>query len=303
MSSSSKFEYLTLNNNTKIPPFGFGTYKLENIPEKIKFALNNGYRLIDTAKIYKNEEEVGKGINEYLSSQKEIKREDLYIVTKLWQDDHKDPVNALKESLKRLNLSYVDLYLIHWPLPNFDENTKKLEKKIPLHIVWEGMEKCVELGLTKSIGVSNFNAQLLLDLCSYAKILPVINQVEIHPLLQQKKLVKDCNYLNIKLMAYMPLVRMGEKIEGEKFDLYTNEKILNLAKKYKQNPTCIVLNWHLHRKIIPIPKANGDEHIKDNILSLQFVMEEDEYKIIDEFDQNLRLCLSDYRAEGFDIFA
>ena len=130
--------------------------KLENIPNKIKFALENGYRLIDTAKIYKNEEEVGKGINEYLSSHKEIKREDLYIVTKLWQDEHNDPVNALKNSLKRLNLSYVDLFLIHWPLPNYSNN--KVEKKVPLHKIWEGMEKCVELGLTKSIGVSNFNA-------------------------------------------------------------------------------------------------------------------------------------------------
>jgi diketogulonate reductase-like aldo/keto reductase len=101
--------------------------KLENIPNKIKFALENGYRLIDTAKIYKNEEEVGKGINEYLSSHKEIKREDLYIVTKLWQDEQNDPVNALKNSLKRLNLSYVDLYLIHWPLPNYSNN--KVEKK------------------------------------------------------------------------------------------------------------------------------------------------------------------------------
>ena len=154
----SKFEYLTLNNGTKITPFGFGTYKLENIPNKIKFALENGYRLIDTAKIYKNEEEVGKGINEYLSSHKEIKREDLYIVTKLWQDEQNDPVNALKNSLKRLNLSYVDLFLIHWPLPNYSNN--KVEKKVPLHLIWEGMEKCVELGLTKSIGVSNFNAQI-----------------------------------------------------------------------------------------------------------------------------------------------
>ena len=297
----SKFEYLTLNNGTKIPPFGFGTYKLENIPNKIKFALENGYRLIDTAKIYKNEEEVGKGINEYLSSHKEIKREDLYIVTKLWQDEHNEPVNALKNSLKRLNLSYVDLFLIHWPLPNYSNS--KVEKKVPLHLIWEGMEKCVEIGLTKSIGVSNFNAQILLDLCSYAKILPVINQVEIHPLLQQKNLVKDCEYLNIKLMAYMPLVRMGQKIEGNKFDLYNNEKIVNLAKKYNKSSTCIILNWHLNRKIIPIPKANGDEHIKDNILSLDFVMEESEYKIIDDFDQNLRTCLGDCSSYGFDIFA
>jgi diketogulonate reductase-like aldo/keto reductase len=302
----SLFNNLTLNNNNFIPPFGFGTFKLKNPSESVYNALKLGYRLIDTAKIYNNEEEVGKGINKFLSEQSDTKRSDLFIISKLWQDEQNDPINALKTTLKKLNLNYIDLYLIHWPLPNFENN--KFEKKVPLHILWKNLEKCVELNLTKNLGVSNFNSQLLLDLFSYAKIFPVINEIEIHPFFQQKKLINNFKN-NIKFISYMSIcqgaaIKDHPELQNE-CDLFNNKFILDLSKKYNQSPQNIILNWHLNREIIPIPRSDNIEHIKDNLKCLEFKMEENEYKKFDELDKNLRINKSEFKvfSKDFDIFA
>lgn len=306
--SHGKYNYLTLNNSTQIPPIGFGTYKLIDIHPRIETAIKAGYRLIDTAKLYENETQIGETLQKIFSDKSmNIKREDLYIVTKLWQDDHEDPVKALKIALDKLKLSYVDLYLVHWPLGVMENGVPK--KKVPLHILWSNMEKCVETGLCKSIGVSNFNAQLLLDLVSYAKIQPVINQVELNPYFTQNDLVDVCNSLNIKIMAYMPACKgssaMRHKDIVEKYDLYKNEVICNLAKKYNKTPPQIVLNWHLHRGIIPLPRSNSDEHIIENFGCSDFIMEDKEYENISGLNMNMRLSIGKDKAFslGFEIFA
>ena len=304
--SNGKYKYITLSNGTKMPPIGFGTYKLVDIHPRIETAIKSGYRLIDTAKLYENEEKIGESLKKVFNENL-VKREDLYIVTKLWQDDHEDPVSALKLSLSKLQLSYVDLFLIHWPLGVMENGVPK--KKVPLHILWSNMEKCVEMGLCKSIGVSNFNAQLLLDLVSYAKIQPVINQVELNPYFTQNDLVDVCKALNINIMAYMPACKgssaMRHKDIIEKYDLYKNELICGLANKYKKTPAQIVLNWHLNRGIIPLPRSNSDEHIKENIGCVDFEMEKEEYESITGLNMNMRLSIGKDKAFslGFEIFA
>ena len=241
-------------------------------------------------------------ISEFLSKNSNIKREDLFVVTKLWITDFKDPVGALKESLKRLNLTYVDSYLVHQPYGPVVDG--KFEKKEPLYNIWKGMEKCVELGLTKSIGVSNFNSQILMDLCSYAKILPVLNQVEMNPWLQQKGLINNMKMLNnIVIMAFYPycIGKRGVK-KDEKYNLLKNEVILSISKKYNRKPIQVILNWHMNKKVIPLTKSSNFEHIADNF-DVQFKMDEEDYKKIDELDLKNEYRINNFYGNDWDNFA
>jgi D-xylose reductase len=175
--------YKKLNNGVLIPRVGFGTYKIKNLDKLVYSAIKSGIYHFDTASFYENEVEVGLGINQAIK-ENICKREDIFVVTKLWHNEKNDVEGALKASLQRLNLEYLDLWLIHWPIPNF----KKIEGKTELgpsnYEVWRNMEKMVEKGLVKSIGVCNFGVQLLLDLLCYAKIKPVMNQIEFHQYLK-----------------------------------------------------------------------------------------------------------------------
>ena len=303
----SLFSPVTLNNGLKMPCIGYGTYKLEDPKQRVIEAIRLGYRLIDTAQLYFNEEQIGEAL-ETLFSSGEIKREDVFIVTKLWQDQHEDPIASLKTSLKKLKLDYVDLFLIHWPLGVMNENGIPL-KRVPLHILWENLEKAVSMGLTKSLGVSNFNAQILLDLVSYAKVPPVINQVEIHPYFNQKDLIDVCKKLKIGLMAYMPACKGSSALRYpelmKKHDLFKEEIIIKLSKKYNKAPIQIILNWHLGKNIIPLPRSNNIEHIKENLEAVTFRMENNEYEEIDSLNMNMRLSVGKDKnfCTGFEIFA
>lgn len=306
VSSESKFKSIKLNNDLYIPSIGFGCYKLVDSKKCVATAIKEGYRLFDTAKLYENEEALGHVFKEAFE-QKTVKREDLFIVTKLWCDDHEDPVSALKTSLSKLQIQYVDSYLVHWPIGKIVKGEKP--SKVPTHILWANMEKCVELGLCKSIGVSNFNVQLLYDLLSYCKIKPVINQVELHPYFNQEDLVSFCEMFGIKMMAFMPVAK-GSSAQRyphilKNYDLFTNEHIVNLSKKYHKSPNQIVLNWHLNRGIIPLPRSNADDHIIENFHSLDFTMDKADYDVINSLNQNLRICITKDKAFslGVEIFA
>lgn len=303
----SMYPPIKLNNGTNIPSIGFGTYKLEDVKQRVIDAIQCGYRLIDTAQLYYNESQIGDAIESLISSNS-IKREDIYIVTKLWQDQHEDPIASLKTSLQKLKVEYVDLFLIHWPLGVMNENGVPL-KKVPLHVLWRNLESAVQMGLTKSIGVSNFNAPLLLDLVSYAKVLPVINQIELHPYFNQKDLVDVCRKLHIEVMAYMPACKGSGAMRNpelmKQYDLFKENAIVNIAQKYKKSPIQVILNWHLHNGVIPLPRSNNKEHIEENIQSVVFKMEESDYKEIDMLNRNMRVSFSkDIRfCMGFEIFA
>lgn len=294
-----------LHNSLEMPIFGFGTYLLQNVNENIKNAIKLGYRCIDTAKLYHNEDEIGKAINELLAD-KTIKREDIFVTTKLWNDDQEDPVQELRNSLKRLQLDYVDLFLVHWPIGKTNEGV--ICKQTPIHIIWQNMEKCVELGLTKSIGVSNYSVQLLSNLISFAKIKPVCNQVEVHPLFSQEGLFHYCKQNDIAIVAYNPLCNgksARNNLEFDKYDLSKNKLLSELAAKYKKTNAQIILNWHVWRGVCVIPKSNNVERQRENLESMNFKMEEEDYNKISNLNINKRFVLSKGKpfCKDYDVFA
>lgn len=202
---------ITLSNGMALPAIGLGTYAGEDFEKLLKAAIEIGYRAIDTAKVYKNEKLIGKVLQEIFKEGK-IKRSDLFITTKIWNDPSLDVYEALKESLQDLQLDYVDLCLNHWAIgvPNADK-TKIIAK--PLHVIWREFERCQKEGLCKAIGVSNFNCQSLMDLLSFAEIKPVVNQIEVSPYLTQVDLISWCQKIGVQVTAYSPLCRGGKDVK------------------------------------------------------------------------------------------
>jgi len=190
-----------------------------------------------------------------------------------------------------LQLDYVDLLLIHWPIGVVDENTQKVKSQIPLHKTWKSMEDLVKSGKVKSIGVSNFNVQIILDLLSYAEIKPVCNQVEINPYLTQEDLVGFCKKNNIEIVAYCPL---GGNVPGNpEFSVKTlieNPVIKELSAKYSKTPAQIIINWHLSRGYVVIPKTSTESRLKENFESDSFEMSADDLKKISDLNKGVRAC-------------
>lgn len=305
LSQDQKKLSITSTNKSKMPLIGLGTHRLENVESSIRNAVKVGYRLFDTASYYKNEELVGKVLNDCINEGL-VTREELFITTKLWNDEHRDPVSALKNSLKRMKMDYVDLYLIHFPLGKIVDG--KLIKQIPLHKTWPKLEDCVSLGFARYLGVSNFQVQILIDLLSYANVVPVVNEVELHPFLCQDDLNFFCKLNKIQVIAYNCFVKGGCAMRSEdvdKFDIFGNEVILGLAKKYKKTPAQIVLNWHLQREVCVIPRSSNLLRQEENFKSFEFVMEEDEYIKISSLNCNRRFNTTKDRpfSAGIEIFA
>ena len=294
----------------KIPNIGIGTSNMKNVEEVVYQAIKDGVRLIDTASAYKNEEGVGKAINKAINDGI-VKREDLFVVTKCWLSEKDDPEKALKASLKRLNLQYVDLYLDHWPSGKC-YNDKDKFKLISMKDAWPKFEKLVDEGLTKALGVSNYNVQNILIVLSIARIKPIVNEVEFHPYLYQKDLKEFCDLEKIKIFAYNPLVKGGyckerheKEMEEKKLDLFNETAVKNLAKKYEKTPAQIILNWHINRGVVPIPGTSKPERMKENLEAEKFKMDEKDLDTLDHYDEQgkgFRFCDS-MKIYGIDIFA
>ncbi|MEG0690104.1 MAG: aldo/keto reductase [Clostridium sp.] len=232
----------TLSNGIKMPWFGFGTYKVEKgslVVDSVREALKNGYRHIDTASYYDNEEGVGQAIRE-----SGIPREDIFLVSKVWNSDqgYESTLKAFDMSLKKLEVEYLDLYLIHWPHPLHRET-------------WMALEKLYSEGKVKAIGVSNFKVEHLKDIMENCKVKPMVNQIEFHPQLIQDDLMVFCRENNIQLEAWSPLMR------GKVFEI---ELLKELAIKYKKSIPQIVLRWDLQMGVVTIPKSINPERIKEN---------------------------------------
>ncbi|XP_071866184.1 aldo-keto reductase 1B-like [Bombus fervidus] len=296
----------TLSNGQKIPVLGLGTWQAGDNPgaveQAVRDAVDAGYRHFDCAYIYCNEKEIGKALRDKIA-EGVIKREDLFITTKLWNTMHRKElvVPACKKSLENFGFDYVDLYLIHWPM-GFDENSEGLwpvdEKGNPMYgdvdylDTYRAMEECVKLGLTKSIGLSNFNSQQIDRVLSIAQIKPVMCQVECHPNLNQKKLRDFCTQRNISITAYSPFgspKRTWLK-PGDPEVTIESAEIIAISKKYGKTPAQVVLRYLIDIGTIPIPKSSSKERIKENINIFDFKLTSQEIATIDTLDRGIRIC-------------
>ncbi|WP_337865125.1 aldo/keto reductase [Ignavibacterium sp.] len=257
-----------LNNGYEVPNFGLGVYKAapgKETIEAISYALEVGYRLIDTAAVYGNEKEVGIAVR-----QSGIPREEIFITTKLWNDNHgyDSARRAFDESLKRLQLDYVNLYLIHWPVPRLRKDS------------WQALERIYNEGKARSIGVSNYMINHLEELKTYAEIIPAVNQVEFSPFLYQKELLDYCRGNNIELEAYSPLARMKKK---------DNPVVNTIAKKYGKTHAQVLIRWCLEHKLIVIPKSSNKKRIKENANVFDFKMDNEDMNKLNSLNENFRV--------------
>jgi len=312
------FPTIKMNNGKEIPVLGFGTWCLGQKDDKsfdeplirraVQHAVRIGYRHIDCAQDYLNEHLVGDALKE-LFDKKEITREELFVTSKLNQPYHaaKHVEMALLKTLKDLQLEYLDLYLIHWPIAfdfvDYGENAKhrgwshqkynpwdtKINGNISIRETWQAMEEMVNKGYVKSIGVSNFNVQLLGDLLSYATIPPVVNQVESHPYLQQSGLVKYCAMHNIVVEAYSPLGTPGHAKDKDVLVLKDNT-LKKIANKYQKSTAQVALKWNLMRSpnVVVVSKSSTTERISENHSLLDFTLSEGDMKIIRCLEKNWR---------------
>ncbi|MHC5269518.1 aldo/keto reductase [Enterococcus sp. LJL98] len=260
-----------LNNGMEIPIVGFGTWQTpdgEVAEEAVLAALKAGYRLIDTAAVYGNEASVGRAIKK-----SGLAREELFITTKLWNDQrtYEAARQAIDESLERLGLDFIDLYLIHWPNPKaYRENWQAMNEAS-----WRAMEEAVEAGKIKAIGVSNFHPHHLAPLLESAKIKPVVNQIYLNPSDQQKELVAYNEKHQILSQAYSPLGT------GQIFEI---EELQELADKYQKTIAQLVLRWSIQKGFLPLPKSVTEERIIENTMLFDFEITEADMKTIDQLE-------------------
>jgi diketogulonate reductase-like aldo/keto reductase len=258
---------IKLNNGTKIPIFGLGTWKTPNgkvCENAVSWALEAGYRHIDTAAIYGNEESVGRAM-----ANSKVKRKDIFLTTKLWNDDQNKAEAAFNDSLKRLGTDYVDLYLIHFPVTAIRIKA------------WKSLESIYKSGKCKSIGVSNFMIPHLKELLNAADIVPAVNQVEFNAYLNQHELFDFCKSNGIGIEAYSPLTH-GNKME--------DAKLQNMAAKYKKTAAQVLIRWALQKGMIVIPKSTHKDRIVENASVFDFQIKSIDMNEMERWDENLRLC-------------
>ena len=287
--------YKILSNGMEMPYIGLGTSRINNEKEIVYNAIKNGLRLIDTAFKYGNEVKVGQGIKQALEDGL-CKREDLFIIGKIWMEFRDDPEKAIKDTMKNLgDLDYLDLYLDHWPSGNNYEFINNIKKQVSIFDMWPKMEALVDKGLTKGIGLSNYNVQSILNILSFCRIRPVVNEVEFHPYYYQENLKKFCEKENIALIAYYPLARgNGARkfiLENEgKMDAFKENNILKLSDKYKKTPAQIIINWEISQGIISIPGTSNIEHFIENFEALDFKMDDEDYKSLCSEGKKMKFC-------------
>jgi diketogulonate reductase-like aldo/keto reductase len=258
---------VTLNNGVEMPMFGLGTYLTRSGKEAqdaVSYALEIGYRLIDTAAMYGNEEDVGEAVRRSC-----IPREEIFVTTKLWNSDHgyDKAIAAFEESQKRLGLDYVDLYLIHWPVEDLRQES------------WKALETLLQEGKCRAIGVSNYMTWHLEELLSTSSTLPAVNQVEFSPYLYLRELHDFCRAHQIQLEAYSPLTK-GHQLN--------DQKLAEVARKYSKSPAQILIRWALQKGVVVIPKSTRKERIKQNAEVFDFAISKGDLSVLDSFDQGLR---------------
>ncbi|GAA0327882.1 aldo/keto reductase [Bacillus carboniphilus] len=257
-----------LHNGIEMPYFGLGVYKVEEghqVEETVHAALDLGYRAVDTAALYENEEGVGKAVREH-----SVPREDIFVTTKVWNSDqgYDSTLRAFEDSYNKLGLDYIDLYLIHWPVVAKYKDT------------WKALERLYSEGVVKAIGVSNFQPHHLEDLMNTANEKPVVNQVECHPLLTQEEVKAYCRQHDIRVEAWSPIAK------GTVMD---NPVLVELAKKYGKSPAQVILRWHLQNDVIVIPKSVTPSRLKENADIFDFELSTEDLEKVNQLNKNQRL--------------
>lgn len=262
-------DYITLNNGIRTPQLGYGVWKVPNeeAENAVRQALETGYRLIDTAKIYGNEVGVGKAL-----ANSNLAREDIFLTTKVWNADqgYETTLKAMDESLEKLALDYVDLYLIHWPTPKYDTYVE----------TYKALEKLYKDGKAKAIGVCNFDIEHLQRIMDECEIVPAVNQVECHPYLQQKELKQFCKEHGIYLEAYSPLMNGTIVIE--------DPVIQEIAKQHGKTPAQVILRRHLQTDVMVIPKTVTPSRMQENLDVFDFSLTDEDMEKIASLDRNER---------------
>ena len=267
MSSNEPISF-TLNNNIEMPAIGLGVLFAENEGEveyAVKSALDAGYRKIDTASAYQNEEGVGRAIKSH-----DLERADIFLATKVWNTEqgYDKTLKAIDQSLEKLQMDYVDLYLIHWPVPNKYRET------------YRALEEIYSSGKAKAIGVCNFSIEQLEDLIANSSIVPAVNKVEMHPHLSQKELLVYCHSKGIRLEAWRPIM-MGE--------VFQIPEIVDIGKKYSKSAIQVTLRWMIQRGVSVIPKSVTKERIIDNFEVFDFELLPEDMQTIESLNKNRHL--------------
>ncbi|WP_232834946.1 aldo/keto reductase [Pleomorphovibrio marinus] len=287
---------LTFANGDQMPAMGLGTWRSEpkEVFNAVIEAINYGYRHIDCAHIYQNEKEIGEALQKAFSD-KLVKREDLWITSKLWNDSHlsHDVHPALKNTLSNLQIKYLDLYLIHWPVAikkgiDFPSTSGDFlsYQEAPLPETWEAMESLHELGLVRHIGVSNFNRNKLKEILASCKIPPEVNQVELHPYLPQHKLKEFCDQNSIFLTAYGPL-GAAYRVDNKEVDLpilLEDKTLKEIANSHNATAAQVALSWGMRRGTSVIPKSVHPKRIQENFDALKIQLSENQMKVMDQLE-------------------
>jgi alcohol dehydrogenase (NADP+) len=292
---------LRFSNGDRMPILGLGTWKSDpgQVYAAVREAIRLGYRHVDCALFYANEPEIGSAIRDAIRDG-EVTREELWITSKLWSNRHgqHQVEGSIRESLSNLGLDYLDLYLIHWPIPikssvNFPATAADFEDPaaVPIASTWAGMEAVMECGLTRHIGVSNFSSRKLADLLGQCRILPEVNQVELHPLLQQGELVAYCQANQIVITAYSPLGSMDRPSFVQAPDapvLLKHPVITAIAEAHGCTPAQVLLAWHVQRGIAAIPKSVSSARLKENLEATEVSLNPAAMEQIANLDQGYR---------------
>lgn len=309
---------IQLNTERQMPIIGLGTWKSApgEVYQAVRWALKLGYTHFDCASIYGNQAEIGQALHDAFKEDN-LKRENLFITSKLWNDSHApaDVRPALEETLKDLQLEYLDLWLMHWPvahkkgvdMPQSADDLISLNE-IPLELTWAEMEKAYNDGLVKAIGTSNFGIKNLQQLIDKGQIAPAVNQVESHPYLQQNELLDFCRKNMIAMTAYSPLGSGDRAQKHENEPRLLDEPVINqIAERLNATPAQIDLAWQMNRGVVVIPKSVHENHLKENMAAINIKLDENDMAEIAKLDRGYRFIdgqnfsFGDYSAET--IFA